>query len=75
MSGLRGEREHDRLFVSTTGYTNPGLVYTLGLSEGKDPKEQDLDFLRETKLDLKSEDFITVQEFYESKDGTRIPVG
>ncbi|CDZ97299.1 prolyl oligopeptidase [Phaffia rhodozyma] len=74
VSGVRCKRQHDKFFLSISSYTNPGAVYVFDYSTKGETESKDVELLKETKMELKSNDFISVQEFYESKDGTKIPV-
>ena len=60
----------------TAGYTNPGAVSVVDLSREKQirPEDAEVELLKTTVMDLDPVEFITVQEFYRSKDGTRLPM-
>ncbi len=66
--GFRGRRDHKETFYSLTGLTNPATVYRYDVTAGKSTvfKKPDVDF---TPADLTSR-----QVFFESADGTRIPM-
>lgn len=72
ITGLSTKREQKELFYSFTSFLIPGIVYHLDLDEkvSKEPtvfKEAKPNNFDHTK-------FVTEQVFYESKDGTKIPM-
>lgn len=48
------------MFSLTASYTAPGLVYSFDFTKG-DVEKTEVELLKETKMDLKSSDFISVQ--------------
>lgn len=70
---VSGRRAHQRFFVSVGSYLTPGSVYEFDFATTK-PTEGELTLIRDTKMDLQPSDFVSEQVFYQSKDGTRIPV-
>ncbi|MBI3877512.1 MAG: S9 family peptidase, partial [Verrucomicrobia bacterium] len=66
--GFGGKRTDSETFYSFTSYTVPGSVYRHDMKTGKSS------VFRAPKVDFKSGDFETRQNFYASKDGTRVPM-
>ena len=68
VSGFGGEKEDTELYYSITSFTSPSTIYKFDIRSG------------ESQLYLKPEvafnpdDFTTEQIFFESKDGTRVPM-
>lgn len=65
---LSGQKNDSEAFYAFTNYTFPTTIYSLdaGSLESRIFKKPDLDF--------NSDAYQTDQEFYQSKDGTRIPI-
>ncbi|MEP6716415.1 MAG: prolyl oligopeptidase family serine peptidase [Terriglobia bacterium] len=64
-----GARMNDReVFYGFTGYAIPPSVYRLDLTTGKSS------LVRQSKVAFTAADFETKQVFYNSKDGTRVPM-
>ena len=64
-----GARLHDReMFYSFMGFAIPPGVYRLDLNTGKSS------LVRQSKTAFRADDFETKQVFYNSKDGTRVPM-
>ena len=68
ISGLNGEKNDQELYFSFTNYTTPGTLYKLA------PKTGISSIFNSPKIDFNSENFETHQVFYNSKDGTKIPM-
>ncbi|KAF8966430.1 prolyl oligopeptidase [Flammula alnicola] len=69
---VSGREKHHWFFVSLTGFTSPG---TLARYDFTASEEQRWSIFRNTKLNgLNTEDFEAHQVWYESKDGTRVPM-
>ena len=70
VGSLSGRRHDNELFYSHASYLNPGLIYRYSFET-----EKITEFF-ETKLGepFDKEAFETKQVFYESKDGTKIPM-
>ncbi|WP_232819976.1 prolyl oligopeptidase family serine peptidase [Aliidiomarina celeris] len=68
VSGFTGNANHLETFFSLTGFTNPGTVYRY------DIRNDITEVHRRTQFAADLSDFTTEQVFYESKDGTRIPM-
>jgi prolyl oligopeptidase len=66
--GFSGNRDDTETFYSYSSFTVPGSIYHLDLRTGQST------VFREPKLTFDPERFETKQVFYESKDGTRIPM-
>lgn len=67
-SGFGGRRASQSTFYSLSSYTSPGRIYRYDLASGEST------LFWEAKLLFNPEDYVTRQEFFESKDGTRIPL-
>lgn len=70
VSGVSGSTERSEMFFSFTNFTTPSTNYRY------DPAEQDEpEVLHEPELaDYDPAEFVTTQVFYESRDGTEIPM-
>ena len=67
-SGFTGERTDTETFYNYVSYTEPQTVFRYDFKTGKS------EVLFRPKVDFNSADFQTEQVFYESKDGTRVPM-
>ncbi len=67
-SGFTGKRGDKETFYSYVSFTEPPTIFRYDLTSGKS------DVLFRPKVDFKPDDFVTEQVFFQSKDGTRIPM-
>jgi prolyl oligopeptidase len=67
-SGFNGKTKDFELYFSFTNYTTPATIYSF------DPKEGGSSVYKKPVVDFKSENYISTQVFYASKDGTKIPM-
>lgn len=65
---LSGDNKDQNLFYSLTTFTSPPVVYQYNLRM----REQEVYF--KPKINFPSGDYVTEQKFYESKDGTKVPM-
>ena len=71
---IAGERKHDEMWFSMSGFTSPGTVYRYKFGDD-DATANKEEVYREAKVDgIKADDYISEQVFFESKDGTRVPM-
>lgn len=70
--GLKGKRSLKEVFLKFTSFLEPGVVYRLGDVTTDGP----LEVVKETQLadGLNLSDFETNQYFFDSEDGTKIPI-
>ncbi len=66
--GLSSKKEDEELYFSFTNYTTPSTIFKF------DPMSGDTEVYRRPSVDFNSEDYETEQVFYNSKDGTRVPM-
>ena len=66
--GFSGKRQDSETFYSFTSFTTPTTVYRYDLKTGQST------VYRQPKVDFNPNDYETKQVFYQSKDGTRIPM-
>jgi prolyl oligopeptidase len=66
--GFSGHRNDKETFYYFTNYTTPTTIYRYDMTTGKST------VFRQPKVDFRSEGYETKQVFYNSKDGTRIPM-
>ena len=66
--GFGGKRTDAETFYSFTSFTTPGTIYRYDVSSGKSS------VFRAPKVDFDSARYETKQVFYNSKDGTRVPM-
>src|SRR2546423_7303813 len=67
-SGFPWKRKDTETFYSYVSFTEPATVYRYDLKNGQSS------VLFRPKVDFKSDDFVTEQVFYSSKDGTKVPM-
>jgi prolyl oligopeptidase len=65
---LEGSQDDPEMFLSFESFLHPRTIFQVDL------KKRDIKPIHEAPLDFSSESYQTVQVFYESKDGTRIPM-
>jgi prolyl oligopeptidase len=67
-SGFTGKRKESETFYSYVSFTEPPTIYRYDFKTGQSAP------LFRPKVDFKSDDYATEQVFYQSKDGTRVPM-
>ena len=67
-SGFKGKRSDQETFYSFQSLTTPPRAYRYDLETG------DSEIIREAKVAFDPSDYVVKQVFYNSKDGTRIPM-
>ncbi len=67
-SGFRGDRDSKETFYSFTAYTRPTTIYRY------DPASGESTVWKAPEVDFDPEQYETKQVFYDSKDGTKIPM-
>lgn len=67
-SGFSGKRNHDSTFYSFSSFNRPPSIYKYDLASGKST------LFREAKVDFNPDDYDVKQIFFDSKDGTRVPM-
>lgn len=66
--GFTGEEEDTETFYAFTSFTAPGMIYRYDLKSGESS------VFRSPKVKFDPEKYETKQVFYQSKDGTRVPM-
>ncbi len=67
-SSLSGKKDDKTLYYTFTNYKTPSTIYAYDVEKGESS------VYRESGAKFNSEDYVSIQKFYQSKDGTRIPV-
>ncbi len=67
-SGFSGKWKDPVLYFTFTSYTQPATIYSLDVKTGKSS------IYKESKVDFNPADFESKQIFYQSKDGTKVPL-
>lgn len=68
VGGFAGRRDDAETFYTFTSYTRPGTIYRYDVKSGQST------VFREPKVAFDPRRFETRQVFYQSKDGTRVPM-
>ena len=68
ISGFGSKKEETELYYSFTNYVTPGSIYKYDVSTGTS------ELFRKSKIDFNSDNFVSKQIFYTSKDGTKVPM-
>lgn len=66
--GFSGDKDDKECFFNFTSFTNPGATYIYDIDKNT------YELFRAPKVKFNSDDFVTEQIFFNSKDGTRIPM-
>lgn len=67
-SGFSGERKDKELFYSFSSFSTPPSIYKLDVATGLST------LFRKTEVKIKTDDLVTEQVFFKSKDGTKVPM-
>jgi len=67
-SGFGGKTKDKELYFSFTNYTTPGSIYSFN------PKTGTSVVYEKPKVDFNSDNYVSTQVFYTSKDGTKVPM-
>jgi prolyl oligopeptidase len=67
-SGFDGKRDYTETFYSFSSFATPPSIYRYDMNTGKS------ELFRQAKVAFNPSDYEVKQEFYKSKDGTRIPI-
>ena len=67
-SGFYGEKNQKELYFSFSNYHTPGNIYSYNPVNGK------YNLYWKPEIDFTSEEYVSKQIFYDSKDGTRVPM-
>ena len=67
-SGFGGKPGDPETFYAFSSFIQPGAIYRFDTSTGKSEE------FAKPKLSFNPDDYVTVQRFYKSKDGTKIPM-
>ncbi|MFR9497372.1 MAG: prolyl oligopeptidase family serine peptidase [Rikenellaceae bacterium] len=68
VGGFDGGKEEISVYYTLTNYTTPSAIYSYDLSSGEST------LYKAPEVDFDSDMFITEQVFFESKDGTSVPM-
>ncbi|HYM94317.1 MAG TPA: prolyl oligopeptidase family serine peptidase [Chitinophagaceae bacterium] len=66
--GFSGKQDEIELYYSFTSYINPPTIYKLNIESGKS------ELYKQPTVQFNPEDYESKQVFYNSKDGTKIPM-
>ncbi len=67
-SRVVGKKKDKIGFISFSSFTEPGKIYSL------DTENLSLEVFRSPEVDFNSSEYVTVQKWYKSKDGTSVPM-
>lgn len=67
-NGFNAKKEEKELYYTFSSFTYPSTIFKYDISSGSS------ELYRSPEVDFNPEDYITEQVFYNSKDGTRIPM-
>lgn len=68
ISGFSGKKKDEKLYFYFTNYITPGSIYQFY------PKSGDSKLYKQPKVAFNSDEYESKQVFYESKDGTKVPM-
>ena len=68
IGGFGGESEDTETFYTVTSYTTPATIYHYDVLKNKST------IYKKSEINFNSDDYVTEQKFYTSKDGTRVPI-
>ena len=68
LAGFNGEKNKNTAFYGFTSFTFPSSVYKYNVTTGKS------ELMHKSEVDFNPDNYVTNQIFYESKDGTKVPM-
>ncbi|MCL1892868.1 MAG: prolyl oligopeptidase family serine peptidase [Holophagaceae bacterium] len=68
LTGFSGKRSDTEVFFTFTSYNEPPTIYRYDIKSGKET------LFRKPQVDMNPSDYEVKQDFYNSKDGTKIPI-
>lgn len=68
IGGLGGKQDDEEVFYAFTSFTSPASIYKLHIATGEST------LWRKPKVDFDGDAYETKQVFFQSKDGTRVPM-
>ncbi|MFI3281742.1 MAG: prolyl oligopeptidase family serine peptidase [Rikenellaceae bacterium] len=66
--GFKGGKENATTYYTLSNYTTPAAIYSYDLTSGES------ELYKSPEVDFDSEQFVTKQIFFTSKDGTQVPM-
>jgi len=66
--GFGGEQDDSETFYAYSGFTTPSSIYRYDIASGES------ELWRQPEVDFDPSEYLTEQVFYQSKDGTRVPM-
>ncbi len=66
--GFSGRKEEKDIYYTFTSYVNPAMIYGFNVESGESV------VYKEPKVKFKPEEYESKQVFYQSKDGTKVPM-
>jgi len=67
-SGFGGEKEDKEFFYTFSSFSTPPSIYRYDIATGQST------LFRKTEVKINTDDFVTEQVFFKSKDGTKVPM-
>jgi len=68
IGGFAGDTEDTETFYTVTSYVTPAAIYKYDIENNKS------ELYKNSEIKFNSDEYVTEQKFYESKDGTKIPI-
>ena len=68
VAGFSGDQSHSETFYSFTGFTTPATIYRYDTTSGEST------LFKQPQVSVDADAYETSQVFYESRDGTRVPM-
>ncbi len=68
LGGFSGDKEDNEGFYTFSSYNMPSAIYRYDVEDNRS------ELFRRSEIDFNSDDYETRQIFYESKDGTKVPM-
>jgi prolyl oligopeptidase len=67
-SGFGGEKQDKEFFYTYSSFSTPPSIYRYNIATGEST------LFRKTEVKVKTDDFVTEQVFFTSRDGTKVPM-
>ena len=68
ISGFAGEADDTETFYTVTSYITPATIYRYDIANNKSI------LYKKSEINFNSDEYVTEQKFYTSKDGTKVPM-